>query len=99
MSRKLQPYNPSATDLGWANMMTQILKDGGVFHTSTGPYIIDKAAKTVRLVDPTLLNTNFETFVMHHRHHCVFKAIGWTVHPIIDWDNMTVPDKKDAESN
>lgn len=92
MTRKLSPYEPKEEDLAWARNVIALCRDGGVVGTSDGTYRVDKTNKVFRLTSPKL-EDNFETFVMHHRHHYVWKALGWIVEPVIDWDNIELPDE------
>ncbi len=94
MTRKLEPYEPRPVDLAWARTQIMLLRHGGRLATSTGTYRVDKNGKKVTLVSPASPWDNPMTFLMHHRSHYVFAAIGWTVEPVVEWDKIELPDRE-----
>lgn len=89
-TRTLKPYQPKPEDTAWWLNAINALKDGGTVGTSKGVYKIDKVNRKVTLVAPKL-EESFETFCVHHRHYCVLAAIGWTLEPKVDWENLQIP--------
>ena len=93
MPRKLPPYEPTDEDLQWCRQVISVLNDGGMIGTSKGVYKLDKTNKKVILMSPKL-EESLETFAVHHRHHYVWKALGYTVEPVVDWENLEIPDEQ-----
>lgn len=103
MARKLTPYHPLAQDIRWAQQLINLLRDGGMTNTSAGVYKLDKTNKKFILTTPASPWDNPCTLMLHHRHTYVWKEVGYTVEPVVDWDAIELPDlpeeTKPHESN
>lgn len=103
MASKLTPYKPLPEDIDWAQNLINLMRDGGVIGTSAGVYKLDKTDKKFILMPPASPWDSPYTLMMHHRHTCVWKEVGYTVEPVVDWDKIELPDlpedTKPHESN
>ena len=72
-------YNPKPEDIAWARMTVGVLRDGGHWGCSWGLYRVDKASKTITLIEKMPHFPHGDFLENHRKTVAVFGKIGYEV--------------------